>query len=61
MMKFQHRSLVRWLATGTILVGEANLGLFYFSKDLRTAIVAAVCIVLGAAYLVVLGIQKSRA
>jgi hypothetical protein len=57
-MTFKHRSLVRWLAVGTFLVGLANVGLFYFNRKPRTAVVGALGVLLGLGYLMALGIQS---
>jgi hypothetical protein len=56
-MKFKHRSLIRWLAVGTFLVGLANGALFYFSGKPRTAIVGALAVLFGVGYLIALGVH----
>ena len=56
-MVFKHRSLIRWMAVATFLVGLANGMLFYVNGRPQTALVAVVCILFGLGYLMALGIQ----
>jgi hypothetical protein len=57
-MTFKHRSLVRWMAVATFLVGLANGILFYFNGRPQTAFVAALCILVGIGYLMAIGVHS---
>jgi hypothetical protein len=46
-MKFQHSSLIKGIAIATFLAALAEVALFCFNGELRTAVVGSLCLLFG--------------
>lgn len=58
-MVFKHRTLLNAVAVAAFLTGLANVGLFCFTWDVRTAVVGSLCILFGVGYLMLLRVHAN--
>lgn len=60
MIVLKHRSLLYSLAVATLCTGLANLVLFFFNRELHSAVVGSICMLLGFGYLMMLAVFSGR-